>query len=128
MSRSRDDFITYRKACADITKVLNKTKKASWKKLCSNLDPTTHLSEFWAIAKKFKHCIYSPSMASNEDWFENFCNKISPLYVSSEAEISPILYSTKISYPTMFCLVFPPLLIAKNCYSSYTHANHLQGG
>ncbi|KAL4091273.1 hypothetical protein QTP88_025988 [Uroleucon formosanum] len=84
-----NNYNNFVNACADATKVLNKTKRASWEKLCSNLDPATPLSEFWATAKKFKHCIYSPSTASNEDWFENFCNKISPAYVPSEAEISP---------------------------------------
>jgi len=45
-SRSRDDFVSYQKAHADTSKVLNKVKKDAWEKLGSNLDPSTSLAEF----------------------------------------------------------------------------------
>jgi len=40
-SRSMSDFLIYRNACANtITRILKHEKKNSWKKFCSNLNPT----------------------------------------------------------------------------------------
>jgi ribonuclease HI len=86
ISRSRNDFLNYQKARVDTAQVLNKAKKASWEKLCSNLDPSTPLTDFWITAKKFKNSGNLSPSSTNDEWFEHFYNKISPSYVSSEAE------------------------------------------
>jgi len=88
VSLSYEDFYIYQKLCSDIAKAFNKAKKNSWKKLCSNLDPSTSLTELWCTEKKFKICLNHTSLATNDEWFESFCSKISPPYLPSEFEIS----------------------------------------
>ena len=82
-TRLISDFLEYRRLCASTRQVLKKAKRESWRKVCSNFNPSVNLSDFWNITNRFKNCIQRSNHHYNEDWFTSFCDKITPPYVPS---------------------------------------------
>jgi hypothetical protein len=83
------DFINYRNACAQTTRLLKNEKRKKWKKVCSNLNPSFPIHHFWSTAKRYQNCINPVSHPDNDDWFNSFCSKVAPCYVPSISEYCP---------------------------------------
>jgi len=92
-SGSMSDFLIYRNACANTTRILKQAKKNSWKNFCSNLKPTYPIQHLWATAKRYKNCINPVSRPKNDDWFDTFCSKVAACYVPSESESCTTFFS-----------------------------------
>jgi hypothetical protein len=61
------DFINYRNACVQITKLLKNEKRKKWKNVCSNLNPSFPIHHLWLTAKRYKNCINPVSRSDNDD-------------------------------------------------------------
>jgi len=88
-SGSMSDFINYRNACAQTTRLLKNEKRKKWKKFCSNLNPSFPIHHLWSTAKRYKNCINPVRPPDNDDWFDSFCFKVAPCYVPSKSEVCP---------------------------------------
>ncbi|KAL4143030.1 hypothetical protein QTP88_005406 [Uroleucon formosanum] len=66
-SGSMSDFINYRNACAQTTRLLKNDKRKKWKKFCSNLNPSFPIHRLWSTAKRYKNCINPVSPPDNDD-------------------------------------------------------------
>uniref|UniRef100_A0A2H8TL40 RNA-directed DNA polymerase from mobile element jockey n=2 Tax=Melanaphis sacchari TaxID=742174 RepID=A0A2H8TL40_9HEMI len=91
-SGSLSDLLKYRNVCAHTTRLLKNEKRNSWKKFCSNLNPSCSIQYLWATARRFKNCVIPTIRPDNDDWFDAFCAKIAPSYAPSELEASPPYY------------------------------------
>ncbi|VVC41574.1 Endonuclease/exonuclease/phosphatase [Cinara cedri] len=82
-------LLKYRNVSAHTTRLLKNKKRNSWKKFCSNLNPSCSIQYLWATARRFKNCVNPTKRPENNDWFDNFCSKVSPCHVPTESEIRP---------------------------------------
>jgi len=87
-SRSLTDFLSYKNQCAVTCKVLKQSKFSSWKDYTGTLHSNTSIGRFWNTSKKFRWCIFPITIATNEDWFENFCSKVASSCVPMYNEVT----------------------------------------
>jgi len=81
------DFIEYRRINAITKIILKRSKRDSWRKFCLSLNLNISMSDLWSTARRFKTCVDRSLKVTNEDWFFDFCNKIT-CYVSCCGEFS----------------------------------------
>ncbi|KAL4142166.1 hypothetical protein QTP88_004679 [Uroleucon formosanum] len=86
------DLLKYQNVCAHTTRLLKNEKRNSWKKFCSNLNPSCSINYLWTTARRFKNCVNPTKRPDNDDWFDVFCSKVAPCYVPIESETIPLHY------------------------------------
>lgn len=64
------DFIEYRKICSVMKRIFKKVKREAWRKYCSGLNLSVHISNLWKTAKIYNNCLHLPP--SNKYWFPFF--------------------------------------------------------
>jgi len=68
---------------------LQKMKKEIVGSFSSSLKPSYTIQHLWYTARCFKNCVIPSLRPDNDVWFESFCSKIAPYYVSNKSEIFP---------------------------------------
>lgn len=68
---------------------LQKMKKEIVGSFSSSLKPSYTIQHLWYTARCFKNCVIPSLRPDNDVWFESFCSKIAPYYISNKSEIFP---------------------------------------
>lgn len=78
-----DNFLNYKKTCAQTKRLLSSKKRIGWKRFCENLSPRTSASLVWKKIKAFRksQSVFSPSSNDTSPWLEDFINKLAPPFV-----------------------------------------------
>jgi len=103
-SGSMIDFINYRNACAQTTRLLKNEKRKKWKKFCSNLNPSFPIHHLWSTAKRYKNCINPAQIMTigSTHFVLKSLRAMSLLYQS--VALPTTLYTFHLTFSLMFLL------------------------
>lgn len=81
-SYSRESFDFYILTLKQTKQFFKEKKKLAWLKFCESVSSDRSLQSFWKMAKHFNNKSNTPGVSfSNDDWMEEFANKLAPPFV-----------------------------------------------
>lgn len=83
-----ENFMEYKKADAEVKKLLKYKKRSKWKIFCSSINKNTPNNEVWKQLKLFKN-LGVPTCPNTDSILEPFADLISPPYVESNISYYP---------------------------------------